>query len=522
MARIETYGRDTVVTGLDKVLGTDRESGKATKNYEMSAIKAYILDGADPSAGGQMKITSVIQDQPINNIETPAELLNDLDPSLEIGSYEVLIVSLTFNDLANDSALTTNVYMFNKVDVTVGYEEYVSTMNDFILLSSKVEGSETDYSQIISNVGSGSINIYKGFNTTTNSNEMKTIMESNSGSQFLYEDSSSPSDIKQRGLNSSDLNVVSTDDEVQLNTSSINENLGGETAIYKGYTNNKHQFKTIKSSDSSVSITSSADTIDLTVVESTPNEPIERDFYITGDGQTNPLVFNSDFEGGLIATTRTLIKEVNGFKYYRVEVKGQLKMPLSLGGFPNIIIDMPSDYKPLLGSLVESAPVIIVGGVSYDNSANTQDYVGYNVELNNFELYSTYQGSANSAQGYISLDYYSSNRPYPTYDPTGSNLSIEITQADCSTTIDGSLTYQQVYSSNDNVIPSGNLYQYNVSAGDVLYSDSGRTTPFNGNNEQYFIFATATDGTPVIQNFVVRYQVSSAGVVSNIVDCTLP
>ncbi len=503
MARIETYGRDTVVTGLDKVLGTDRESGKATKNYEMSAIKAYILDGADPSAGGQMKITSVIQDQPINNIETPAALLNDLDPSLEIGSYEVLIVSLTFNDLANDSALTTNVYMFNKVDVTVGYEEYVSTMNDFILLSSKVEGSETDYSQIISNVGSGSINIYKGFNTTTNSNEMKTIMESNSGSQFLYEDSSSPSDIKQRGLTSSDLNVVSTDDEVQLNTSSINENLGGETAVYKGYTNNKHQFRTIKSSDSSVSITSSADTIDLS------SNAISRDFYLTGDTQ-NPVTFGTDFNGGLVATTRTFLKQVNGFNYYRVEIRGQISVSGTVES-DNPIVSLPLGYRPISNTLTSLDSPIKIGLISVSTGAFNNYDVFFNYEDEQAFVSSDLTGVSGDA--YINLTYISSDRPTPSVVNDGSNYAFEITQADCSTTMDGSLTYQQVYSSRDD----GTIVN-----GDIFYTDSSKTIPFDGNAAQHFIYITAIDGTPVYQNFLLRYQVSSIGVVSNIINCTLP
>ena len=229
MARIETYGRDTVVTGLDKVIGTDRESGKATKNYEMSAIRDFVLEGASPDVGGQLKITSVIQDTPIPGTESPESLLNNLDPVLEINKYEILIVRLSFNDSSNEGKLTENVYLFNKVDVIVGFEEYESTLSDFILLSSKTETSEVvvDFSTLVSSVGNGSVPIYKGYNSDTESHEIRTVNQAFLGEQILYTTLNLNNEIsdtlEQKGLFSDDILVTTEGGTIKFSTEDISE-----------------------------------------------------------------------------------------------------------------------------------------------------------------------------------------------------------------------------------------------------------------------------------------------------------
>ena len=237
MARIETYGRDTVVTGLDKVIGTDRESGKATKNYEMSAIRAYILEG---TSVGTLKVTHISQDVPLPNTERPDLLLNNLDPTIEISSHEIVIVSLAFNDSLNEGKLTKNVYMFNKMDVTIGFEEYETTPEDFILLSSDVEADEVS--------------------STT--------------------------------VSSTDLNVVTTDSNVAIDTDGLIESIGVGEDVYKGYESNKHQFKKIKSTDNSVTISTDSDSVDVSVdYSNTPSVGVQRDFYVTGDGDKSCCFF---------------------------------------------------------------------------------------------------------------------------------------------------------------------------------------------------------------------------------------
>ena len=170
MARIETYGNDNKVTGFDKVIGTDVDSGRMTKNYLMRDIREYIFDGASPEVGGKLKITNVVQDTPIPGTETPEVLLNNLDPILEVSKYEVLVVSLAFNDSNNEGVLTNNVYLFNKTDIVVGFQQYESTSADFILLSSK-----TDNSNLVESVGNGDIEVYKGFDTIDNKHQIRNI-----------------------------------------------------------------------------------------------------------------------------------------------------------------------------------------------------------------------------------------------------------------------------------------------------------------------------------------------------------
>ena len=294
MARIETYGRDTVVTGLDKVIGTDRESGKATKNYEMSAIRDFVLEGASPEVGGQLKITSVIQDTPIPSTESPEVLLNNLDPVIEISKYEILIVRLSFNDSNNEGKLTKNVYLFNKVDVIVGFEEYDSTINDFILLSSDVEASEVIPTE-----------------PTT--------------------------------VSSVDLNVETTNSNVAIDTDGLIESTGSGEVLYKGYESNKHKFKSIKSTDGSVDVDTDNESINLKV---TIPEDIQRDFYFTGDGQTNPISFSTGFDGGTVCSVKTLIKDTGTTYYSRIEVKGEISIPSTLDTSLEIM-SLPSNYIPV-------------------------------------------------------------------------------------------------------------------------------------------------------------------------------
>jgi hypothetical protein len=170
MARIETYGNDNKVTGFDKVIGTDVDKNKMTKNYLMKDIREYIFDGASPEVGGKLKITNVVQDTPIPGTETPEALLNNLDPILEVSKYEVLVVSLAFNDSNNEGVLTNNVYLFNKTDIVVGFQQYESTSADFILLS-----SSTDNSNLVESVGNGDIEVYKGFDATDNKHQIRNI-----------------------------------------------------------------------------------------------------------------------------------------------------------------------------------------------------------------------------------------------------------------------------------------------------------------------------------------------------------
>lgn len=416
MARIETYGRDTVVTGLDKVIGTDIESGKATKNYEMSAIRNFVLEGASPEVGGQLKITSVIQDTPIPGTESPEALLNNLDPVLEINKYEVLIVRLSFNDSNNENKLTENVYLFNKVDVIVGFEEYESTSDDFILLSTKSEQSDVDYSGLITSVGLEGFDIYKGFNTTTNKHEIKRVGNVASGASVLYNNPLVSDNISQRGLTSTDLNITELDGIIQLDTTNINENVGNQTPVYKGYSaSNKHEFRTIKSDNKTINLTLSTDNIDI---------ELNNSFYITGDGQSNPITFESDFNSGTVSTLKSIIKDDGTTRFSRVEVKGRISTPSTLS-FSSTIMVIPDSYLPLnLTNPLNNDVRFVVGNMIFYNDSGDifeaildvnnlgvvkMKYVKKVVDNLNVEVFADVLDVFSSIQvrGDINLDYFS-------------------------------------------------------------------------------------------------------------------
>ena len=448
MARIETYGRDTVVTGLDKVLGTDRESGKATKNYEMSAIRAYILEG---TAIGSLKITHISQDVPLPNTDRPDLLLNNLDPTVEVSSHEVVIVSLAFNDSSNEDKLTKNVYMFNKMEVTIGFEEYETTPDDFILLSSDVELDETTVS-------------------------------------------------------SPDLNVTTTDSNVAIDTDGLIESIGVGEDIYKGYVSNKHQFKKISSTDNSVNVSTVGDSINLSVQVS---GEVERDFYIQGDGQVNPVVFASDFNKGLVSTTRTFLKEVDGYRYYRVEIKGQVSLP-SILSLSDSFMQITTDYKPIVFvsdfdvSTVSLGSITMFGsgdsfGDGYFDLPMVYNYPSGEITLGYAfsDILMPNEDIATESHGYLNLSYISSDRPYP-YSPS---TVYQVGAGDCVTP---PTTWVDVFNSS---IPS-------LSNDDVLYTDEGETIPYDGGDNLHQL--REKDGFIVVGKV---FRVSEFGVIGNVNTC---
>ena len=282
MARIETYGNDNKVTGFDKVIGTDVDSGRMTKNYLMRDIREYIFDGASPEVGGKLKITNVAQDTPIPGTETPEALLNNLDPILEVSKYEVLVVSLAFNDSNNEGVLTNNVYLFNKTDIIVGFEQYESTSEDFILLS-----SSTDNSNIIESVGDEGEDVYDGFSQLDKKHKIRKIKSNNL-------DVSVDSDSVNIDLDREDL------------VSDLLINVGTETeegnAVYKGYDSStkKHQFRRIISDN----LTIREDGDDLFIDYVLPDLGGVKEFFV------NNAYNGEDEEGSLVKPYKTIDEAV--------------------------------------------------------------------------------------------------------------------------------------------------------------------------------------------------------------------
>ena len=236
MARIETYGSDTFITAFDKVIGTDADSNKASKNYEMGAIRDYVVSGLPPN-GGLLKVTHVIQDTPIEDVETPEDLLNQLAIPLDVVEFEIVIVTLTFNDSNDNDRLKTRKFLLNRMMVTFGVGEIDQAIsNDFIL----IEKEDVDLVGAISNallsIGDEGYDVYKGYNS--DKHEIRKIKSS------TLEGSIDGDSVK--------LEIPSSMIDASTKTlTSIGD--AGED-VYKGLNGNNHEIRKIKSDTLLVSI----------------------------------------------------------------------------------------------------------------------------------------------------------------------------------------------------------------------------------------------------------------------------
>ena len=143
--------------------------------------------------------------------------------------------------------------------------------------------------------------------------------------------------------------------------------------------------------------------------------------------ETNPVVFLSDFNGGLVTTTRTFLKEVQGYNYYRVEIKGQISLPTTLS-VSDSFMQVNTNYRPIVYSADFDKKPVLIGSLGFVGSAGSfgTDVNNEAVELPMIYKYSLgevvlgYQFSdivdpteniTTEQYGYLSLDYISSDRP---------------------------------------------------------------------------------------------------------------
>jgi hypothetical protein len=243
MARIKTYAKDIVITDNDIVIGSDAENLGETKNYQVGDLRTFILSGLAPEVGGTLRVTEVRDDS--EDYLTPAEVLNNLNPTLNIVRYNVVIVSMLGSK-----------YLFKLQDVTVGDGETPVIDSNFIVLNKK------------NSVGDGT-STYKGFNTTSQSDEFRSVKSiglnvSTDGNNVLIENIEGQylgdgTDIY-AGLNPTTKvhtfkSVTSTGIEITSSTTEVNienkvsENLGIGAQVYKGLnpTTKIHSFRTLKS-----------------------------------------------------------------------------------------------------------------------------------------------------------------------------------------------------------------------------------------------------------------------------------
>lgn len=192
----------------DKVTGFNSETNKKeTVSYQFSDIQDLILAGLSPIVGGTLKITEIIYN---GILTTPEAVANQLDPSVIIMPYEIVILNIN-----------NNKYQLKLQDLSIGLSETPILATDFITLS-----------LVASNLAVG-ISTYKGINSSTKREEHYSI-----GSV---------------GFNiSKELDGLGAETGKILFEQIEQTNLGGGINIYKGFNNTskKQEFNTIASSGS--------------------------------------------------------------------------------------------------------------------------------------------------------------------------------------------------------------------------------------------------------------------------------
>lgn len=305
MARIKTYAKDTIITDNDIVIGSDADNLGETKNYQVGDLRTFILSGLAPEVGGTLRITEVRDDS--EDYTTPAEVLNNLNPVLNIVQYNVVIVSMLGSR-----------YLFELQDVTVGDGETPVIDSNFIVLNKK------------NSVGDGT-STYKGFNTTSQSDEFRSVKStgldvSTDGNNVLinnkdgellgdgfnvYDGLNEDTNVyKFKGLTSTGLDITANSTDVNLE-SKAGVSLGtGGTEVYKGLnaTSKLHEFYDLKSSSLNITkeVVESAETgnILIEVVEPVNN----KSFYV----DANSVAVTE--EGTLAKPFKTLKNAITAYK----------------------------------------------------------------------------------------------------------------------------------------------------------------------------------------------------------------
>jgi hypothetical protein len=271
MTKISQYPIISNPTEQDILIGTDVNNYLITKNFELGDLREFMISGLSPELGGILLITEVIRDES-EDYSTPAEVLNSLNPVLNVLRYNLVIVSILGDK-----------YLLKLQNVTVGIGEDPVLDSDFIVLNKK-------YS-----VGDGT-STYKGFNATTQSDEFRSV--------------------KSTGLN------VSTDGNNVNLESKAGVSLGDSTEVYKGLnaTSKLHEFYDLKSSNLNIrketvdSVETGNILIELNI------DPSDIKFYVnenyTGGGSngslTKPFVHLKDAFNAFVGTGSVITPQYGG------------------------------------------------------------------------------------------------------------------------------------------------------------------------------------------------------------------
>lgn len=275
ISRTDLYIYDGVISDNDFVIGSDGDLASKTKSYKIKDLRDYLLAGLSPITGGTLKYSEYNYS---GVMTSPAALFNALNPVFVVLPYNVVIVNMNGDR-----------YMLKLQDVTVGFNQAAIADSDFILLKgdvslgdgidvlkgynisskkhefyslkstsltlSKETSSGTETGNILVemktdinlNVGVGSENIYKGYNSFNSKHEFKGVKDSLS------------------------IDVSSDATDVSLEIKENLQPLGTGISVYKEFdgTTKKHKVKGLKSD--TLSITTTADDVNVEIPDLSAN-----------------------------------------------------------------------------------------------------------------------------------------------------------------------------------------------------------------------------------------------------------
>jgi len=356
----------------------------------------------------------------------------------------------------------------------------VTQIGDTISFES-IGGGDVDISNIITNIGFNGLDVYKGFNTVSNKHEIKRITNPPTGASFLYNNPLAPDNISQRGLTSTDLQINELDGIVQVDTSTINENVGGKVEVYKGYSNsNKHEFRTLESTDNSVEIINDADKIDFKVYNPVTNlgafkalnigsGNVGDTFQVAGDISAAEItLIENDVETEVLVTLVNPM--INSNYFVRVHFE-------SLDTSSTSDIERFS-YKPVTRD--HTTNTFKIGFAKENRIPREQEYLVVLEVVQSFFTFGT------------------------------PPARFQIAEGECNNFDPNTVVWTDIYTDDAT----------NLQNGDIIYTDELETVPFDGQNLSYRIRQNPNVGNPFIID--VEFSVSNLGVVTLLSNCGAP
>lgn len=118
MARIKTYDIDNIISDKDVVIGSDADNINETKNFQVSDLRQYILSGLEPETGGNLKITTIVDNE--SEYTDPDDYFNNSEDPITVLHYEIIFL-----------ILNGKTFIFRKNNDVYGLGETQVVLSDF-------------------------------------------------------------------------------------------------------------------------------------------------------------------------------------------------------------------------------------------------------------------------------------------------------------------------------------------------------------------------------------------------------